>query len=84
MSRTDIAYAILEVLDLDSITASRDVVTQTCATYRAHPKLSFVDCYLASQAAQVSATPLFTFDHVLINQLLGVQFVAVVGNKLNT
>lgn len=36
--------------------------------YRAHPKLSFNDCYLAVMAEERGATPLWTLDHKLALQ----------------
>lgn len=43
-------------------------IAKVLRLYRAHPKLSFNDCYLAVTAEEHKATPLWTLDHKLALQ----------------
>jgi len=69
MSRADVSQAITSLLDLDAIAANRSTMIQTCTEFRAHARLTFVDCYLVAQARGASAIPLYTFDRKLAKQL---------------
>ena len=51
-------------LDYDKITFSR-----VFDLYLAHPKLSIVDCYLATKMEDSGRTPFWTFDEKLAKQM---------------
>lgn len=58
-----------------SIALDRRTWHQAADHYRAHPKLSIADCYLAAHTAAAGTTPLYTFDKKLATQLDGVELL---------
>ena len=68
LDRPAIVDIIVSLMDIDSVETDVDVITMTCEVYQRHPKLSFADCYLATRAQSLSATPLYTFDEKLAAQ----------------
>lgn len=67
-SRSDIKRSILGVFKHLNIVYEEDIFEDAFDFFIAHPKLSFVDCYLAVKAASKHAEPLWTFDRKLANQ----------------
>ena len=53
----------------DHIVYDRNLTTIAFPLYLSHPKLSWTDCALASEAELSHHEPLFTFDRKLANQL---------------
>jgi len=80
MKRADISQAITSMLEIDCLVTNQNVITQSCADFHAHPMLSFADCYLSAHARNNAATPLFTFDRKLANQLAGAAPVPMHGH----
>jgi len=75
MDRSQITDVITSLVDWDSVVADSATIAGACQVFATHPKLSFVDCYLAAHAASTSAVPLFTFDEKLASQHLAVELV---------
>lgn len=76
MTRPQVADAVRGLMDIETIQCSRSIFGAALAEYVAHPALSFEDCYLAAAAQHHKATPLYTFDKTLANQVEGVALVA--------
>ena len=76
ISRETIAKAVSAVSDTDNIRCSRELFMEVLPIYISHPKLSFVDCYLAVLTQRNRETPLLTFDKKLANQLSGTQLLS--------
>lgn len=53
----------------DHVVYDRNLTAIAFPLYLAHPKLSWADCSLASEAELTHHEPLFTFDRKLANQL---------------
>ena len=68
MSRPDVADVITSMAGIESVWTNADTIIAACQAYTSHPTLSFADCYLASHAHHVDATPLYTFDKKLATQ----------------
>jgi predicted nucleic-acid-binding protein len=52
-----------------AIKCNRPLFQKVLADYCVHPKLAFIDCYLALRSAETKALPLYTFDKKLANQM---------------
>jgi predicted nucleic-acid-binding protein len=48
--------------------ANEEIISEALDFYVEHPKLSFIDCYLAQKAKSLKEMTLFTFDNKLSNQ----------------
>ena len=66
--REKIAAKIKSVLQLPNITCNKGIIEGALDLYVAHPKLSFVDCYLAIMTDTSNESPLWTLDHKLATQ----------------
>ena len=66
--RGEVVQYIAMLLSIVNISVSK-IFYRVAKVYQEHPKLSFVDCYLACVAEEKSAEPLFTFDKKLAKQL---------------
>jgi len=75
ISRKTIEKAVLAIFEKDNILCSRGLFIEILSIYTSHPKLSFVDCYLAVFAANTGVTPLLTFDKKIGNQLSGTKLL---------
>ena len=69
ISRETIEKTVIAIIEKNTIQCNRELFLEVLPIYAAHPKLSFVDCYLAILANRTGATPLLTFDKKLANQL---------------
>ena len=69
-SRAEIASLLTLFFSFFSETLSfdRSIFSKVIPVYVSHPKLSFNDCFLANDAEEYSAEPLFTFDKKLAKQ----------------
>lgn len=67
-SRDEIAAGIDFISKFDNIYFNKGLIKDTLNIYVDHPKLSFVDCYLAAITNITQETPLWTFDKKLIAQ----------------
>jgi predicted nucleic-acid-binding protein len=76
ISRETIEKAILAVFEQENISCNRGLFIETLSVYTSHPKLSFVDCYLAVLARSTGDSPLLTFDTKMGNQLSGTQLLS--------
>jgi predicted nucleic-acid-binding protein len=72
ISREAVEKSLMVIIGQANIKCSRELFTETLPLYRAHPKLSFIDCYLAVLARRSRTEPLYTFDQKLSSQLPGV------------
>ena len=73
--RATVVASLKEVLDASSNLAyNSNLIDKTFSLYLAHPKLSFNDCYLATEAASHHSA-LLTFDHKLSLQAPSVKEV---------
>jgi predicted nucleic-acid-binding protein len=69
MARADIVAALEGIISLPVINCNRVLLSTVLPHYLRSPALSFVDCCLATYADLNDATPLYTFDRKLANQL---------------
>ena len=67
-SREEASESIKAVMLLQNIVFNKGLIEDALNLYVAHPKLSFVDCYLAAVTALSQETPLWTLDHKLAAQ----------------
>lgn len=67
-SREVIAEKIKAVIEIPNLCINKGVITDALDFYVTHPKLSFVDCYLAIATTLSSEKPLWTLDHKLAAQ----------------
>ena len=67
-SRKEAAESIKTAIAIDNIGCNKSIIEGALDVYVSHPKLSFVDCYLAVVADTTKETPLWTFDRKLIAQ----------------
>lgn len=75
-SRQDVATSIKTVMAIDNICLNKSVISATLDMFVAHPKLSFVDCYLAIMAETSGETPLWTLDKKLATQSKAAKLLA--------
>jgi predicted nucleic-acid-binding protein len=69
INRALIQQTIQVIFTQSNIKCNRALFEEALELYTAHPKLSFVDCYLAIYAKITSTIPLYTFDRKLAAQL---------------
>lgn len=67
-SRPRIAAKITAIMHLENLVCNKGIIEGALDLYVTHPKLSFVDCYLAIKADLSKELPLWTFDHKLATQ----------------
>ncbi|MBR0488365.1 PIN domain-containing protein [Candidatus Saccharibacteria bacterium] len=67
-SREEVSKKIKSVMNLENLVCNKSIIESALDLYVSHPKLSFVDCYLAIVTETSGETPLWTFDHKLISQ----------------
>lgn len=67
-SREQTSLAVEAVNNNPQFVKNKEFIRETLLLFRAHPKLSFVDCYLAVKAARKPALPLWTCDQKLALQ----------------
>ena len=75
-SRKSIEEAVIMIIENNSILCNRALFIEILPIYTDHPKLSFVDCYLAVLARRTGSTPLLTFDKKLASQIPGTQLLS--------
>lgn len=68
-SRTQIAEAIEGLMGITQINCNRTLFQKALQLFTAHPALSMEDCVLCVYAELNDATPLWTFDKKLANQV---------------
>ena len=68
LKRPEIATMVRWIVKLPTIVGDYSTVLAALDLYETHPQLSFTDCYLGEQAAQIDALPLWTFDKKLAHQ----------------
>lgn len=67
-TRQDVADSLKTIMLIDNIYFNKSVISHTLDMFVAHPKLSFVDCYLATVTDLSGETPLWTLDQKLAHQ----------------
>lgn len=67
-SREIITEKIKTVMEIPNICFNKGAISDALDLYATHPKLSFVDCYLAATTNISGEVPLWTFDHKLAAQ----------------
>ena len=67
-SREIIVEKIKAVMEIPNLCFNKGVITDTLNLYSTHPKLSFVDCYLAAATSLSGEVPLWTLDRKLVAQ----------------
>ena len=66
--RAKIADKIKSIMKIDNIVFNKGIIEGALDIYVSHPKLSFVDCYLAVLTDTSQEKPLWTFDQKLATQ----------------
>ena len=66
--REQIARNIKNIMRIENLVCNKGLIETALDIYVKHPKLSFVDCYLAATADLSDERPLWTFDQKLANQ----------------
>ena len=66
--REQIASNIKDIMRIENLVCNKGLIEDSLNLYVSHPKLSFVDCYLAAITKTTQETPLWTFDHKLASQ----------------
>lgn len=69
-SRKDVAAGINFIASFENIYFNKGLIEDALNLYVKHPKLSFVDCYLAAAAELSQEKPLWTLDKKLAVQTL--------------
>ena len=72
-SRANIQEKLLKFLSLSRVDYDARIIDKVFEEFLAHPKLSFVDCYLAIKMSDIERAPLWTLDEKLAKQLDGVE-----------
>lgn len=67
-SRAEVVAGIALISRFDNIFFNKGLIEDALNLYKDHPKLSFVDCYLAAITSITDETPLWTFDKKLLTQ----------------
>ena len=67
-SREEVVAGINLISEFDNIYFNKGLIEDALNLYVDHPKLSFVDCYLAAITNITDEKPLWTFDKKLISQ----------------
>ena len=76
ISREIIEKTVMAIIGKSAIRCDRDLFIEVLPMYTAHPKLSFIDCYLAVLAQRTGAAPLLTFAKKLASQLPAPQLLS--------
>lgn len=66
--RDEAAASIMALSKIDNLYFNKGLIEEALNLYVGHPKLSFVDCYLAAATTLSGETPLWTCDHKLATQ----------------
>lgn len=67
-SREQVRESIRDIMNFPNIYFNKSVIDEALDLYVAHPKLSFVDCYLSAMTVISNETPLWTLDRKLAAQ----------------
>ena len=67
-NREQVAAGIKTAMLLPNLVCNKGLIEDSLDLYVSHPKLSFVDCYLAAATNLSNEKPLWTFDHKLAAQ----------------
>lgn len=67
-SREDVVAGINFIKGFSNICFNKGLIEDALNLYVSHPKLSFVDCYLAAVTSLSGEVPLWTLDHKLAAQ----------------
>ena len=67
-SREEVVAGINLISEFNNIVFNKGLIEDSLNLYVTHPKLSFVDCYLAAATALSQETSLWTLDHKLAAQ----------------
>lgn len=68
LNREQISKGIKTVMLFPNLVCNKSIIEGALDLYVSHPKLSFVDCYLAVVTDTSQEKPLWTFDHKLLAQ----------------
>lgn len=68
LSREEAAKSIKALMRTENIYCNKGVIEDALDLYVAHPKLSFVDCYLTAITTITQEKPLWTLDKKLASQ----------------
>ena len=63
-----VSESIKAIMHFENICFNKGLIEDSLDLYVSHPKLSFVDCYLAAATNLSNEKPLWTFDHKLASQ----------------
>ena len=66
--REQICRDIKKIMLIPNLCCNKGIIEGALDLYVAHPKLSFVDCYLAIMTDTSNESPLWTLDHKLAAQ----------------
>ncbi|MDR0960029.1 MAG: PIN domain-containing protein [Propionibacteriaceae bacterium] len=69
-NRHQVADLLGDIAAHPNLSLRHDVVEAAVGHYLKHPKLSFVDCFIAEETRARGVEPLWTFDRKLVNQLI--------------
>ena len=67
-NREKIAGKINSIMQIPNLCCNKSIIEGALDVYVSHPKLSFVDCYLAVVTDTTREAPLWTFDRKLVSQ----------------
>ena len=67
-SREKAYLGLQKFLSLSRVDYDKRIIDQVFELFLEHPKLSFVDCYLAVKMKDIERVPLWTFDEKLAKQ----------------
>lgn len=67
-SRKQVSNGIKTAMLLPNLACNKSIIEGALDLYVSHPKLSFVDCYLAVVTEMSGEKPLWTLDHKLATQ----------------
>ena len=67
-TRKEVSESIKAIMHFENICFNRGLIKDSLDLYVSHPKLSFVDYYLAATTNLSNEKPLWTFDHKLASQ----------------
>ncbi len=67
-TREEVVTGISLISKFENICFNKGLIEDALNLYVSHPKLSFVDCYLAVATASSDEKPLWTLDHKLAAQ----------------
>lgn len=68
LTRSQQREATMGLLNQPQLVGNPELFSMAFRLYEEHPKLSFEDCYLVSQASLTQSLPLWTFDKKLAAQ----------------